>query len=139
VLSIVYVSSAVSPFTDEALAELLAQSRVNNSAAGLTGMLLYRDGQFMQALEGDDTTVRALYEIVAADPRHEGVRTLLEEQIDERRFPEWSMGFRALTESGIREIPGYSAFFQERSNPADWGTPSRSRMLLEWFRYHNAA
>ena len=138
-LSIVYISSAVSPFSDEALAELLEKSRSNNSASQLTGMLLYRDGQFMQALEGDDAAVRSVYAIVSADPRHDGVRTLLEEQIDERRFPEWSMGFRALTESGIREIPGYSSFFQERSNPVDWGTPSRARMLLEWFRYHNAA
>jgi hypothetical protein len=129
-LSIVYVSSAVSPFSDEALAELLEKSRA---------MLLYRAGQFMQALEGDDAAVRSVYGIVSGDPRHEEVRTLLEEQIDERRFPEWSMGFRALSESVVHEIPGYSSFFQERSNPVDWGTPSRARMLLEWFRYHNAA
>jgi hypothetical protein len=133
-LSIVYVSAAVAPFSEAELAALLAQSRENNAAAGLTGMLLYRDGQFMQALEGDDEAVRAIYEVVAADDRHDRVRTVLEEQITERRFPSWTMGFRLVTDESIRDAPGFDNFFHEGS----WGTTSRAQGLLEWFRHHDA-
>jgi hypothetical protein len=133
-LSIVYVSAAIAPFSEEQLAELLAKSQANNSAVGLTGMLLYRDGQFMQALEGDDDAVRRVYDVVAADDRHDRVRTILEEQISTRRFPEWSMGFRLVTDESIRDIPGYNNFFAEGS----WGTTSRAQGLLEWFRHHDA-
>jgi hypothetical protein len=133
-LSIVYVSAAVAPFSEEQLSDLLAKSQSNNAAAGLTGMLLYRDGQFMQALEGEDAVVRSVYERVAADDRHDQVRTILEEQISERRFPEWTMGFRLVTDDSIRDIPGYNNFFHEGS----WGTTSRAQGLLEWFRHHDA-
>jgi hypothetical protein len=133
-LSIVYVSAAVAPFSEADLVELLAKSQDNNAAAGLTGMLLYRDGQFMQALEGDDDAVRSVYAVVAADDRHDQVRTVLEEQISERRFPDWTMGFRLVTDESIRGIPGYNNFFHEGS----WGTTSRAQGLLEWFRHHDA-
>jgi hypothetical protein len=133
-LSIVYVSAAVAPFSEEQLSELLAKSQSNNAAAGLTGVLLYRDGQFMQALEGEDAVVRSVYETVAADDRHDQVRTILEEQITERRFPQWTMGFRLVTDDSIRDIPGYNNFFHEGS----WGTASRAQGLLEWFRHHDA-
>jgi hypothetical protein len=132
--SIVYVSAAVAPLSEVELAELLAASRSNNAAAGLTGMLLYRDGQFMQALEGDDDAVQSVYSVVAADTRHDRVRTVLDEQIDDRRFPDWTMGFRLMTDDAIRDIPGFNNFFTEGS----WGTPSRAEALLEWFRHHDA-
>src|SRR5688572_26300323 len=109
-LSVVYVSTAVAPFSDEALRALLEQSRTNNARLGLSGLLLYEDGQFMQALEGPDEAVRGLYEIIGRDPRHENVRALMVEPITERQFPDWAMGFQTVTDETLRAIPGYSAF-----------------------------
>ena len=58
--SLVYVSAAVTWFSDRELRGLLAQCRLSNAQTGITGMLLYKDGNFMQTLEGDERTVRAL-------------------------------------------------------------------------------
>ncbi len=63
---LVCVSSATRPFSGEDLRALLETCRKNNAGSGVTGMLLYRDGKFMQVLEGDEGTVRALYEGIAA-------------------------------------------------------------------------
>jgi hypothetical protein len=52
VFALVYVSSATKPFSPDELSELLAQARVDNAALGITGMLLYSNGNFMQVLEG---------------------------------------------------------------------------------------
>ena len=135
-LSVVYASTAAAPFSESALAALLEQCQAKNERLGLTGLLLYKDGQFMQALEGAEDTVRDTYAVIAADPRHTGVRTLLEEQVPTRQFPDWTMGFRLLTDDAVRQIPGYSTFFDSRrdSTPT-WATAARARWLLEWFRH----
>ncbi len=107
---------------------------------GLTGMLLYRDGQFLQVLEGPDEVVRARYEVIAADVRHRDVHKLMESQTTERQFPEWTMGFRAMTDAVVEDIPGYQDFFGARA--ARLGATqkaSRARLLLEWFRHHSFA
>jgi Sensors of blue-light using FAD. len=45
---LVYVSSATRPFSREDLRVLLETCRKNNAELGVTGMLLYKDGNFMQ-------------------------------------------------------------------------------------------
>jgi Sensors of blue-light using FAD len=62
----------VKPFSTEELTDLLRKSRDNNAALGITGMLLYKDGNFMQVLEGDEERVRALATKVSQDRRHRG-------------------------------------------------------------------
>src|SRR4028118_630971 len=93
---LVYVSSATRPFSGEDLRVLLETCRKNNAELGITGMLLYKDGNFMQVLEGDEEAVRGLHARIAADPRHRAEITLQEGFAEWRQFPDWSMGFRDL-------------------------------------------
>ena len=65
---LVYVSSATRPFSGEDLRVLLVTCRKDNTELGVKGMLLYKDGNFMQVLEGEEGAVRGLYERIAADP-----------------------------------------------------------------------
>jgi hypothetical protein len=107
---LVYVSSSVKPFSNEELLQLLVKARQNNEKLGISGMLLYKDGDFMQALEGDEAKVRSLSAKIATDPRHKVVYTVLQGPCAEREFPDWSMGFRDLSLVDPREVPGYSTF-----------------------------
>jgi hypothetical protein len=66
--TLIYVSRARQPMTTDALAELREQSAAANRSAGVSGCLLYRDGHFMQLLEGQRDHVMALYEKSAATP-----------------------------------------------------------------------
>ena len=61
-LSIVYVSSATRLFAAEDLVALLQAARDYNARIGITGMLLYKAGNFLQVIEGDAAAVNALYE-----------------------------------------------------------------------------
>ena len=47
-----YVSTASKLFDPAELRDMLKESNLRNKEAGITGMLLYKDGQFMQVLEG---------------------------------------------------------------------------------------
>lgn len=93
---LLYASSAPRKFGDTELADLLALSRRNNEAAGISGMLLYADGNFIQYIEGPAEKVKGLYGRIALDPRHRNLAVLVEGDTDRRRFPDWSMGYRSL-------------------------------------------
>lgn len=56
-------------------------------------MLLYSDGRFVQALEGPEDAVRALYARIQRDPRHARVLTVRAGPGPRRYFADWSMGF----------------------------------------------
>lgn len=89
---LMYASRAAAPMDAEAMSAILRQSRRNNPAAGITGLLCCSGDVFIQALEGGRSAVNRLYNRIAADPRHADVTLLSYEEIGERRFAGWAMG-----------------------------------------------
>jgi hypothetical protein len=134
-LSLVYVSSATEPFSTKQLYDLLAKSRENNARRGLTGILLYKDGNFMQLLEGPEQAVRDLMDAIQQDSRHQGLIVLSQTTVAERSFPEWSMGFCDLDAPETKSIPGYSEFLNSPLTGEEFGPdPQRSQKLLLCFK-----
>ncbi len=134
-IHVVYASSAIELFSPHALVELLEACRSNNEKLSVTGMLLYKDGNFIQVLEGEESVIRNLYTKISLDPRHKTLIKLLEEKIEQRDFPNWSMGFKDLTDVDSINIPGYSTFMHAKTKPADFhNNPSNSQRLLLMFR-----
>ncbi len=131
----VYVSSAVRLLSDEELAALLETSRRNNAKRDITGMLLYKDGNFMQFLEGPKESVCALLATIKTDPRHRGMIVLMQSEHPDREFSDWSMGFKALGPNKRIEIPGYSDFLDlPLTSERFLLNPSRTLKLLLGFR-----
>jgi hypothetical protein len=89
---LLYASRAADPQNAEATDGILAKSRSHNSACGITGILCYGGGIFLQALEGGRMAVNELYKHILNDPRHKDVVLLSYEEISERRFSGWTMG-----------------------------------------------
>jgi hypothetical protein len=84
--------SRVVDTSPEAIESILAQSRQHNAANGITGILCYGAGIFLQAIEGGRMQVSELFGAIIKDPRHKDVALLQYEEILERRFGGWSMG-----------------------------------------------
>jgi hypothetical protein len=132
---LVYVSSAVRPFSQSELVELLAKSHENNAPLGVTGMLLYKDGNFMQVLEGEEEVVRTLYARIGLDPRHRGLLTILQGPLAERQFLDWSMGFRDLNAADALATPGYNEFLNTPLTGEEFSPdPTRCQKLLTMFK-----
>ena len=108
---LIYVSSAVKLMDNDELLTLLEQSREKNLRLGITGMLLYSEGNFMQMLEGDRQVVLELYDAIRNDYRHKGVMTIRSDNIEERNFEDWSMGFFNMDKVG--EFPKYSDYINK--------------------------
>jgi len=75
-----------------AISTILAQSREYNPSCGITGILCYGGGIFLQAIEGGRLAVSELYGHIQRDKRHKDVALLQFEEITERRFSGWTMG-----------------------------------------------
>ena len=88
---LLYASRAVNP-DPAAIEAILAQSRQHNPASGITGVLCYGNGIFLQAIEGGRSAVSELYGHIQRDARHTNVELLMFEEISERRFGGWTMG-----------------------------------------------
>jgi hypothetical protein len=98
-------------------------------------MLLYKDGNFMQAVEGPDDALETIYAKIRRDPRHRGILELTRQQIEQREFPCWSMGFRNLLDADLQSIPGFSSFMNEPlTSPVFQADPTRAQKLLKTFR-----
>jgi len=88
---LLYASRAVDT-SPGAIEAILAQSRQHNPLSGITGILCYGGGIFLQAIEGGRMAVSELYGHIQRDARHRDVALLDYEEISERRFSSWTMG-----------------------------------------------
>ena len=133
-ITLVYVSFATKVMSDEELRDLLQVARENNAELDVTGMLLYRDGFFIQALEGEEETVMSLYNKIKTDPRHRSVLQVYRESVKNRSFEEWSMGFNKLESGSLEGIEGYTDFLKKPSANFFATNPNYAKMLLNMFR-----
>jgi hypothetical protein len=115
------------------LAALLDKCRTDNAKCDVTGMLLYQHRSFFQVLEGERSTVDALFEKIAVDPRHTRVTRVILEPISERAFGSWSMGYARVTAKELAEIPGLNDFFGRASSYLELGE-GRAKTLLAAFK-----
>ena len=133
--SIIYASSAVQLFTRDQLLDLLTVAKENNNKIGVTGLLLYKEGNFIQAIEGIESVVKELYAKIQQDRRHENIITLGSQAINERQFPDWTMGFRNLDEMSKDQLEGYSRFLEEDFTPEYFReNPLRAYIMLQNFK-----
>ena len=88
---LLYASRAID-LSSSAIDEIMSHSRQNNPGCGITGILCYGGGIFLQAIEGNRSVVNKLYGLIQRDLRHKDVELLRFEEIHERRFGSWTMG-----------------------------------------------
>lgn len=132
-IQLVYLSSARPLFSPEDVAAILEVSRRNNARDAITGLLVYKSGSVIQFLEGPPEAVQALFAKIRHDPRHYRVTKLYEQEIAERDFPDWTMGFRETDGAFYSGKPeGYSAILEPSF---DWTTleGAKVRPLLREF------
>lgn len=134
-ISLTYLSRATQALDREQLEALLTVSRSRNLSHGITGMLLYVDTQFIQTLEGDVRAVEATMERIRADSRHHSVDVTFVDEITERSFLGWTMGFKVLTGEAVAELPGFTDFLDPHSESyRESGTLGRAGKFHVAFR-----
>lgn len=113
IYKLIYLSSETDSFNEHELIHILEGSIKRNEKRGITGVLLYSGGNFIQLLEGPKEEVESLFQEICADKRHTKIIRLMAEYSDKRDFPGWKMGFRKITATMAEQnISGFSKLLE---------------------------
>lgn len=126
-----YVSTACREMRREDLVRILDISRSLNQENGVTGLLLFHGGHFLQVLEGNEAAVRETFARIREDRRHQQVKVLFESAVDPGEFADWNMGFQALDGSEWLEFPHPDGKPKDlRASVEDYGRAKELLLLL---------
>jgi uncharacterized membrane protein (DUF373 family) len=117
-----YASTTDHEWSPEELLTLLTSCQTNNAANNITGILLYAQQTFFQVLEGDETVVNKVYEMIQKDKRHKDCTIIEVEKIRERAFPYWSMGFEKIDVKDLHNVKGLNDFFAKDFTPSGFAS-----------------
>jgi hypothetical protein len=106
-INLVYCSMASDNITERDVEDILEEARKFNLENGITGLLLYHQGEFIQILEGDKEVVEELYSRIKTDPRHSLAKLLESSPIEKRSFPTWQMAFKPLTKKNLDDFSAH--------------------------------
>ena len=120
-IHLIYISVATKTMSEDDLISLLKQSRERNERQDVTGMLLFKDGSFLQVLEGTEKDVDQIYRSICLDKRNAGHYLIERKEIDERNFPDWRMGFENVSNRNLGELEGFSALLDQELAPEEIG------------------
>ena len=132
---LIYMSSATKKLTEEEINLLLLKARHYNIQHGITGVLLYIEGDFLQVLEGRKDAVMTLFEKIKKDVRNKVVIIVHEGEKEKRNFPDWSMGFHSSTYEKLRHITG----FKDLDKPNFYKVDDKTAIIFlnDFIKSHN--
>jgi hypothetical protein len=108
---LIYVSTAREELSVAELDRILESAAKYNAISGITGVLLYAGGTFMQVLEGGEAEIDETFARIREDPRHSSLIVIERAPIAERSFPQWSMGFRRVGATEAAAHAAWAPFF----------------------------
>lgn len=108
-----YFSTASMYFSEKDIEKLLQVAKENNQQLGITGILLFIEGSFLQVLEGKKNDVLNLFQTIRQDDRHHDVIKVFEGEKNERNFEKWSMGFKDIPLIECKQQTGFEDISDE--------------------------
>jgi len=135
---LVYISREVECFSLDTLTELLHRVRPFNSAHNISGILLYKNGHFIQTLEGDKEVILKLFERIKHDPRHSSVTLLHLKPKKERAFDGWSMSIKVMDDRyDQKSLDAFNDFMNPSNDNSQLKDKDKEiHTLLQLFKEH---
>ena len=109
-----YTSSAKTEFNKRLLLDLLHDSRAYNTIDNISGVLIHKQGFFLQVIEGEPEAVNNLLKRLMIDPRHHKLKIIYDCSADKRLFSNWAMGCADFDQPELSMMPG---ILQDLTNP----------------------
>lgn len=88
---LLYASQALNSLEENARLSLEKKSALYSDIKDITGVLVYRQGFFMQYLEGQESSVLDIFRKLRGHEHHFNVKVLSRGLIDRRLFSNWTM------------------------------------------------
>lgn len=131
---VIYSSKLLPEYDLKEVYKILQTARTRNPELGLSGYLIYADGNFLQILEGVKAPLNNLLAKIYADPRHIDVKVISESDVKFLDFEKWAMGFANLVEDTDEELKAYmEELGQVDSFQPEQLTGEQAKKLLSMF------
>jgi Sensors of blue-light using FAD len=138
--ALTYTSDARQLLSRPQIDHLLARARERNAQEGVTGVLLYSNGAFMQYLEGPEEGLSKIWHIIKTDPLHHQIVEQPREPVRVREFGEWSMAFRSGGTYGMSHPMQLDALLSGRfSENTRSSSESIGRLLAFWNKHRGTS
>ena len=126
-IRLIYASTIKADTDPSELAKIHEVADEKNGLSSISGLLVFGDDYFLQALEGGREAVNALYHRIMKDPRHTKIVLLEYGDISVRQFEDWRMKLVLLTEKKSQLVKRFSA--TEKFNPYEMTAPTALSFL----------
>ncbi len=137
IYSLIYRSFARPPWMEgQVLNDISVEAHRFNQSNGITGVLIFCDGVFVQVLEGSTVAVLSLSAKIAADRRNERLRVLWHGNVPERRFSNWSMGCFDFSDMPERQAPLDPSILRNDETDPVW-TDAMTQRLIDFYCENN--
>lgn len=93
IFQLIYLSRAKDSLSHSDIDQILESSRKRNLENQVTGILMFKDGFFLQVLEGPEVQVFETLSRIVKDRRHHHVQVQVECLSNVRTFEKWQMAF----------------------------------------------
>lgn len=103
-VAVAYSSKAARELGPRDLERLLIDARRFNEKSGVTGALLFGDGEFLQYFEGSPSAVAAVYERIKCSSLHHQLVETLNQPTAARQFRNWHMAFAEPAQTVVQQI-----------------------------------
>jgi hypothetical protein len=139
--NLIYISKATKLMTENELLYLLNQSTAWNKDHGLTGMLIYIEGRFidrvegrfMQVLEGTEYEVDRIFKNISKDARHHQLIVLKRGELESRNFDSWLMGFNSIGLDDYKQHPNFFELNDEYLKSENFKSSNSALSFLKSF------
>lgn len=88
---LIYTSEASDMLSGDEVFEIVEASARNNAKRDISGFLIFKDGRFLQLIEGETDSLEELMQVLQRDPRHHSIRTVKRTVANQREFDGWRM------------------------------------------------
>ena len=96
---------------------LIEKAKINNAKNNITGILVYRNNNFLQVFEGAPETVDTIFDKIRMDQRHQNIFKIIDTSIDQRIFEEYKFGFTVVSDkNALQNLSDYLEWLRNADN-----------------------
>ena len=115
--TICYISDSLEHESMDKLKALYTKAKANNLTHNITGILIYKNQNFLQVLEGEEMKVNETFSKIKSDSRHKNIFKVINTSIDQRIFEDYNFGFTIIdNKRGLKNLNEYLEWLKEADN-----------------------
>ncbi|MDG1730637.1 MAG: BLUF domain-containing protein [Algibacter sp.] len=115
--TICYISDSSEYESIDKLKTLYLKAKANNLKHNITGILIYKNQNFLQVLEGEETIIYETYKRIENDSRHKNIIKVINTTIEQRIFEDYNFGFTVIdNKQGLTNLYDYLEWLRGAEN-----------------------